>query len=76
MISHPNQKAPKPKMRQIPGYGDLYTMDEFLDMCSTGLLAGDSIGYYANPPLMSDIQVNDQCFAYRTDFSHVMWFNK
>ena len=61
--------------------GKLYGLDVFKSMCLKGeiLTDEDGIGYYATEKTKSDIEVRPSDFKYdlyRTDFTHVLWFDK
>lgn len=65
----------------IPDYGQLYTLDEFVSFCDNGPMFSDydGTGYYATKDKMSDITISPSDILegiYRKDFTHVMWFNK
>lgn len=60
--------------------GDTYPLDKFIQMCKSGnLIDDDGIGYYATENAKSDICIiPSDCVdnEYRTDFTHIIWFNK
>lgn len=65
---------------KIPDYGDVFVLNDFLEMCKDGsIIDYDGIGYYGYSDKMSRVQaipseilkegINDK-------FTHVIWFNK
>lgn len=60
--------------------GDLFTIEEFIDICKTGYLSDyDGSGFYATDTEQSNIYISPgDIFAdkYRKDFTHVKWYNK
>ena len=60
--------------------GDMYTIEEFIDYCKDNYFTDDDgIGYYATNNAKSDIIAYPSDFKnniYRTDFTHIIWFNK
>ena len=64
----------------IPDYGDHMTFNEFVGMCkSGGFIDDDGEGCYATKDKMTNISVYPSDIRsgnYRTDFTHVVWFNK
>jgi hypothetical protein len=72
-----NPDEPSPKMEPLPSYGDLMTVEEFLNECHSD---DDGTGYLATETEMSEIEISP-CAPNWTledwpDFTHVMWFNK
>lgn len=67
-------------MKPIPEYGDLMTMEEFLDSVACGALIDyDGHGNYATETEMSDIVVvpsDVRLGRINMTFSHVVWFNR
>ena len=69
---------------EIPNYGDLFTIEEFIDYCEDGMFIDwDGNGLYSDGKFIygssgkyvvypSDIVAGN----IRKKFSHVMWFNK
>lgn len=74
------------RLLQIPNYEDLPDCGELLEFetfaydCHTkAIIPYDGYGYYATKDKMTDIAVSPTDIVnnkYRTDFTHVMWFNK
>jgi predicted nuclease with TOPRIM domain len=60
--------------------GNLHTMDNFIGMSINGDLTDeDGYGYYATDNAKSDIIIYPSDILddiYRSDFTHVVWFNK
>lgn len=62
--------------------GTLYEINKFKELCDEVhqvFTDEDGIGYYATETAKSNIIVKPSDFAYdmvRTDFTHVLWFNK
>lgn len=73
MIKHP-------KYQGIPDYGDLMTIEKFLEYVRDGdFIDYDGHGNYSKPNVMSDIRVYPSDVKYnmiRKDFTHVIWFNR
>lgn len=66
-------------MKAIPDYGDVMTLQEFLEQGRDGLIAGnDGTGYFAVPPMMSDVYaVPSRHVEFVPEWAtHVVWFNK
>jgi hypothetical protein len=69
------------RMVELPDYGDLITLEEFIGACESGtFIDSDGTGYYATetqmsniPAYPSDIIVGGIIYD---DYTHVMWFNK
>jgi len=61
-------------------HGDLFTMEEFReDVQCGGFIDSDGSGNYATEDKQSDIGIYPSDFKgnrVRSDFTHVMWFNK
>lgn len=59
--------------------GDKFTLQEFIDMCNTGMIkSGDGSGFYASSNGISDIEIYPLDIIhgrYRTDFTHVIWYD-
>jgi hypothetical protein len=68
------------RLRKIPDYGSHMLLKDFVDCCNDGVFIDyDGAGYYATETEESDICANPSdivCGNIRTDFSHVMWYNK
>lgn len=64
---------------QIPKYGDLMTIQDFIENCEWGgLMDCDGYGYPVKNNLMND-QLNiypSQRILIPKDATHIMWFNK
>ena len=70
--------------RLIPDYGDVFTMEEFIDLDRSGTVTKhDGIGYYSDGKQM--FHKIDLTNAHNIDptlwcpdktYSHVVWFNK
>lgn len=60
--------------------GQIYTLEEFIKMCEVGgFIDYDGFGNYATESAKSDIEVIPSDIKekiYRTDFTHVIWFNR
>lgn len=69
-----------PYMDDMPDYGDIMTLEEFIDSCNCGGFCNyDGSGYYALETSCSDITIYPSDITnnkYRKDFTHVIWFNK
>ena len=61
-------------------YGDLFTLDEFAELCKGGVVANDDgIGYYATDKEMSTYAIKPSEFEtgkVDKSYTHVIWFNK
>lgn len=70
----------EPTMGDIPDYGDHMTLEEFVEACKTGAFINyDGFGNYATKDTCSDIQIYPSDITagkYRSDFTHVIWFNR
>lgn len=68
------------KFKELPNYGDLMTLKEFIENCeSGGFIDYDGSGKYAFKDEMSDIAVYPSTVTdgnIDRDFTHVVWFNK
>ena len=60
--------------------GDTYTLDKFIELCKTHqIIDDDGVGYYATDNAKSNVIACPSDFEddeYRTDFTHIIWFNK
>lgn len=69
-----------PKLSPIRSYGDKMTIREFVECCKEGLFIDyDGVGYYATDDQESDIFILPSHVSMgmvRTDFTHVIWFNR
>jgi len=69
-----------PKMEPHDNIGDLFTMEDFKADCeSGGFINYDGFGYYATDKKQSNIKISPSHFKtnkVRSDFSHVMWYNR
>lgn len=69
-----------PEFEEIPNYGDVMTLDEFIDCCNSGgFIDYDGSGNYVTEDHMTNISIfasdveND---SIRKDFYKIVWFNK
>ncbi len=73
-------KKIKISFKPIPEYGDLMSLDEFIDCCkSGGFIDYDGHGKYAFKDKISDkIVIPSHIIEGNIDknFTHVVWFNK
>lgn len=66
----------------IPDYGDLFTLDEFMQACKEGCFVDyDGAGNYATSTQMTDIEIRPSDVTKCTrpiykEYTHVVWFNK
>lgn len=67
-------------MRELPNYGDLFTLEKFIEDCEKGYFIDyDGHGYYATDNMISDIKVKPSFIKkgqVLRQFSHIMWFNR
>jgi hypothetical protein len=69
-----------PRIKPIPRYGHIFTMEDFLDCVNCGgFIDYDGFGYYATknvciekPIYPSDVKAGD----FDASFSHIIWFNR
>ena len=70
----------KIEFRQPYGFGDKMTLDEFINDCKEGFFTDSDVsGYYGTEDKQTNLPIYPSSImsgAYRTDFSHVYWFNK
>lgn len=70
----------EPQFEEIPNYGDVFSMEDFVTNClSGGFIDYDGSGNYARDGKMSNISVSPSDITsgrYRKDFDSVVWFNK
>lgn len=63
-----------------PWDSDLFTLDEFIEMCRIGAVSNfDGNGYYGTATKMSEIDASPLRIITGTidrSWSHVVWFNK
>ena len=68
------------EMKELPSYGDLMTLKEFIDCVrGGGFIDYDGHGSYATETECSNLTVRPSDILtekYRKDFTHVMWFNR
>lgn len=68
------------KLKPIPKYGDLMTMEEFAECVKTGMfIDDDGDGYYAFENSMTDQYADLSLISagqQPKEFTHVVWFNK
>lgn len=65
--------------REIPDYGDTFTMDEFIECCeSHSFVDYDGYGYYSDGKLMYGLVRPSDVIKGKINksYSHVVWFNK
>jgi hypothetical protein len=71
-----------PELTDIRGCGgDIFPIKQFISMCeSGGFIDSDGFGNYATKTQISDIEIYPSDVvkhkSIRTDFTHVVWFNK
>lgn len=69
-----------PEFKDLPNYGDLMTLKEFVSNCKGGgFIDYDGHGKYVRNNKMSNITIypsDIKANKYRTDFTHVIWFNR
>lgn len=69
-----------PKLKPIPDYGDLMTLEEFINCVnSDGFIDYDGHGRYSDEINMTDIIIYPSDIknnSVREDFTHIVWFNK
>jgi len=67
-------------MKDIPDYGDVMTLKDFMEGVASGCLTNDDgSGYYATPTSISDQVIRPSDVAsgkINYHFTHVVWFNK
>jgi len=65
---------------EIPEYGDLMTMEEFIENCECGgFIDDDGHGYYASEKKMSNIFISPSDVKdknIKKGYTHVVWFNR
>lgn len=70
----------KDVFERIPDYGDVYTIDVFVELCKEGsLIDYDGSGYYAYVDKMSRMNALPSKMVVgdiEKEFTHVVWFNK
>lgn len=68
------------KLEEIPDYGDVMTLEDFIECCkSGGFIDYDGSGNYARDGKMSNITIKASDVRHntiRTDFDTVVWFNR
>lgn len=69
------------KLRPLSDFGDLFTLQEFIELCKDGCFIDyDGTGYYAFIDKQSDKEIypSDVIKKQKVDtkFTHVMWYNK
>ncbi len=69
-----------PEMSDLPDYGTLMTLEDFKECCMDGsFIDYDGSGNYATETQQSNIDIHPSdvlAGKIRTDFTHVMWFNR
>lgn len=72
--------AKTPVMKPQATYGDLMTIENFIENCEGGgFIDYDGSGNYATATEESDISIYPSDIisgVYRKDFTHIMWYNK
>lgn len=67
-------------MELIPDYGDIFTMQEFIEDCENGCLIDyDGIGFYSFEDMITDHQIRPSDVMegkHDTRYTHVVWFNR
>jgi hypothetical protein len=72
----------KVRMREIPDYGDLMTVEAFAGRVASHFFTNnDGSGYFATSSLMSDVEVDCNVSSLAKNMrpkwaTHVVWFNK
>ena len=70
----------KIEFRQQYDFGDKMLLDEFINDCKEGYFVdSDGSGYYGTEDKQTNLPIYPSSImsgTYRTDFSHVYWFNK
>lgn len=70
----------KIEFRQPYDFGDKMPLDEFINDCKEGYFVdSDGSGYYGTEDKQTNLPIYPSSImsgTYRTDFSHVYWFNK
>lgn len=60
--------------------GDTFTLEKFIELVNDGLfIDSDGYGYYATEDAKSDVYIYPSDIKeelYRSDFTHIIWFNK
>lgn len=60
--------------------GDTFTLENFIELVNDGLfIDSDGYGYYATEDAKSDVYIYPSDIKeglYRSDFTHIIWFNK
>lgn len=68
------------EMSDLPDYGDHMTLEMFVNACKSGMFIDyDGNGDYATEDQVSDLIVSPSDITsgeYRTDFTHIVWYNK
>ena len=64
----------------IPEYGDRLPIADFIGACKTGsFINSDGMGCYATEAAMSDVAAipsDIECGLIKSEYTHVVWFNK
>lgn len=67
-------------MENIPDYGDLMTLQEFIKSCHSGLFTDyDGFGNYSDGKMMSEKEVSPSDITFGIidrKWSHIVWFNR
>jgi hypothetical protein len=79
-ISTVEHALDKEELEPLPDYGDLMTLDEFIEHCNSGAFINyDGTGHYATKTKMSRLYATpSKIKAGNIDrsWTHVMWFNR
>lgn len=69
-----------PEFEEIPKYGDVMTLDDFIECCDGGgFIDYDGSGNYATEDHMTNISINPSDVdkgTIRKDFYKIVWFNR
>ncbi|HNW33204.1 MAG TPA: hypothetical protein PKL44_03110 [Candidatus Dojkabacteria bacterium] len=67
-------------MIKIPKYGDMFTLEKFIEYCKAGCFTDyDGHGNYSDGKQLSDIEVVPSDVRegnIKKEWSHVLWFNR
>lgn len=76
------RKVKSYKLDDLPDYGDVMPLDEFIDCCKHGTFINyDGYGYYVKDGKQTDIKIHptditEGKMAIRKEFDTIIWFNK
>jgi signal peptidase I len=72
--------CPINEYREIPTYGDVISIDDFIGYCKSGwFIDYDGYGNYCTEDKMTDIVIlpsDIKAGMYRKDFKKIIWFNR